>query len=157
MSIHAARAYRADDEFHSSATTNYPNHPRFQQARAAVSEPRWRGDVLGTLESLLRMPAGWNSYGSKPISWDAAMFGMILLNSLMKSDTPSPSVVPTAAGGLQLEWHLNKVDLEIHVTGPYEGDFWWHDHVTGEEASGEIKSADLQALVKPLNRVGQSA
>lgn len=133
-----------------AASTGYP---RFHRALDAATEPTWPQEVVTKITSLLRLPAGWDSYGAKAPSWDAAMFAIVVLDSVMRPDTPAPSVVPTSGGGLQLEWHVNKMDLEIHVDGPYAGEFWWRDHVSGEEKAGEINSPDLQVLLAPVARV----
>jgi hypothetical protein len=137
----------------SDATSTVVSHPRFRQTFEAVSEPKWLREVLSKLTSLLKLPAGWDSYGAPAPSWDAAMFALTVLDSVMRPSTPSPSVVPTSTGGVQLEWHINKMDIEIHVDGPYAGEFWWRDHISGKEDFGDIDSADLTALVGPIARV----
>lgn len=45
-----------------------------------------------------------------------ALVGAItVLRDAMTADTIPPAVVPTADGGLQLEWHTKGVDLEVYV------------------------------------------
>jgi hypothetical protein len=34
------------------------------------------------------------------------------------NNTPAPAVVPTVAGGVQLEWHIGCVDIEIRIQRP---------------------------------------
>jgi hypothetical protein len=41
-----------------------------------------------------------------------------VLNSIMRSDTPAPSIVPSPRGHLQAEWHIGGIDLEIEVLTP---------------------------------------
>ncbi|MBV8193882.1 MAG: hypothetical protein JOY64_29445 [Alphaproteobacteria bacterium] len=141
----------------SDATSTRLSYPRFRQSFEAVSEPKWPREVLSKLTSLLKLTDGWDSYGARAPSWDAAMFALAVLDSVMQPSTPSPSVVPTSSGGVQLEWHVNKMDLEIHVEGPYAGDYWWRDHVSGKEDFGDIDSADLTALLEPIARVAKKA
>lgn len=33
----------------------------------------------------------------------------------MQPDTPSPQIIPTAMGTIQLEWHLRGIDLEVEA------------------------------------------
>ncbi len=50
-----------------------------------------------------------------------------LLQRVMRPRTPIPQVTPSAAGGVQLEWHEKGVDLELHVTAPYQWELWFRD------------------------------
>jgi hypothetical protein len=80
------------------------------------------------------------------------MFAMNILNSVMRNRTPVPQVVPTPVGGIQLEWHEKDVDLEIHVTAPYETELWFKDHRTGAVISTELTSdlSPLQTAIQTL-------
>ena len=69
-------------------------------------------------------------------------------------ETPAPQVV-TVAGGLQLEWHTNGIDLELEfeprgrVLLVFE-----EDHLTGDEFDGEYASSspEVQRAMLRLNR-----
>jgi hypothetical protein len=80
------------------------------------------------LEELMRLPAGWDSYGAPPIRPEAVSFALSVLNSIMKLQTPLPQVVPTSVGGVQLEWHEKDIDLELHISAPYNCEVLFHDH-----------------------------
>ena len=67
---------------------------------------------------LLELPPGWNSYNAKPIRKENVAFATTLLAGLMREDTPVPNIVPTAGGGVQFEWHVNGIDLEISIDAP---------------------------------------
>ena len=92
---------------------------------SAVSH--WQADVLSKVLNLADLPANWNSYGAKPLRHDTALFAMLVLENIMQGDTPLPDVVPTAGGGLQLEWHEHGVDLEINVKEPNRCEYWFED------------------------------
>ena len=73
---------------------------------------------------LLNLPAGWNSYSAKPIAPRNAIKAIRVLADLLEPATPSPIVVPTVRGGIQLEWHTNGVDIEIYIDSPESVSFF---------------------------------
>jgi len=74
--------------------------------------------------SLLELPAGWNSYSAKPIELRNASRAIQLLSEFLEPDTPSPAVIPTVRGGIQLEWHREGVNLEIYIESPDDVSFF---------------------------------
>ena len=107
--------------------------PKFGQrpsggSATTLSSPRWEKVLLREVERLTELKQGWDSYGAPPIRWDAGLFALIILHNTMLPGTPLPQIVPTSVGGIQLEWHERGVDLELHVTGPYECELWYEDH-----------------------------
>lgn len=78
-------------------------------------EPTWFNPTLEALFQLLWLPEGWNHHRGKQICPRAVLAAVTLLAQTMRSDSPPPLVVPTAPGGVQLEWHRNRVDLEITI------------------------------------------
>ena len=78
--------------------------------------PPWlTTSAVGIIRELLDLPAGWNSYGAKPVDAAAAAAALNLLVRSCKSSTPEPAIVPTNAGGTQIEWHTQGVDLELEI------------------------------------------
>lgn len=84
--------------------------------RLEGDEPAWLPSVLRTVDVLLDLPAGWNSYGAPRIDPHAVEAALRLLLATMQPNTLAPSVVPTVRGGVQLEWHASGVDLEVELT-----------------------------------------
>ena len=80
----------------------------------------WVEPTLRTLGNLLVLPAGWDSYDARTLDPSCVLAAWQLLAAVMRDDIPAPAVVPTARGGVQLEWHRNDVDLEIEVVAPRE-------------------------------------
>ncbi len=59
------------------------------------------------LNALLDLPAGWDSYGSACIDPRAVGMARAIASAL--------SAVPTVAGGIQLECHVEGFDLELEI------------------------------------------
>jgi hypothetical protein len=95
--------------------------------------PSWFMSALIEIQGLLRLGSGWDSYSARPISVRAAEGALTLLTRTMQPVTPEPSIVPMARGGIQLEWHLR--DMNIEVTVPPQGlaEAWYEDLRTGVE------------------------
>lgn len=106
-------------------------HSRFRGYETGLSQ-KWQQELLHKLISLVAQPTGWNSYGALPLRRDTAMFALEVLNSIMQPRTPMPAVVPSSTG-VQFEWHERGIDLELHITAPYEWEIWFEDH-SGQHA-----------------------
>ncbi|MFP3941452.1 MAG: hypothetical protein ACLF0P_14225 [Thermoanaerobaculia bacterium] len=65
----------------------------------------------------------------------------------MDDDTPPPSVVPTATGGVQAEWHRKGYDFEIEVLSPARFVAHFEDVESGEIESRAVVS-DLRPLIE---------
>lgn len=132
----------------SSRASNYPNIAR---ALNAEPEKKWQIEVQKSLFDFAKLSEGWDSYGAPPIGWQAGLFALSVLNDFMRPRTPIPQVVPSTAGGIQLEWHQKGVDLELHFMGPYDCELWFKDHLapTEEPLSLELTD-DFSALRRPI-------
>ncbi len=64
------------------------------------------------------LPKNWNSYGAQPICPHVAGEAVTFLLNYLSPDDPFPSIVPTARGGILLEWHEGGIDLEIDFQSP---------------------------------------
>ena len=67
------------------------------------------------------------------------------MNGMMGPAIPSPYLVPVADGGIQIEWHQNRFDIELYIAAPYECELSVHDHI-----SNEIKTFQLTSDFSPL-------
>ena len=115
----------------------------FPEAKGA---PAWLRPTTGALDSLLGLPTNWDSYGARPVSHDCATYSLEVLYSIMRDDTPPPQVVPTSGGGVQLEWHMRGIDLEIEFRTPDRGHVVYENLKTGSEWEGEIPADLTQAM-----------
>lgn len=108
----------------------------------------WITPALRTFNRLLNLPAGWDSYGANRIEIGSIEQALQILDRLMTENTPAPSIVPTADGGVQLEWHTHTVDLEIVVSPDRKPAFTFDDCISGQEHSGPV--LDDWGLLKSL-------
>jgi len=118
-----------------------PAHP---DPAVQPSPPDWLPQTESALQELLELPANWDSYGARPIRAEVVAEAVDLLHKIVQPGTPQPAVVPTARGGLQLEWHIGGIDLEIEFEQP--GRF----HVSYEEPIEDVElEADLTLTDHP--------
>jgi hypothetical protein len=160
MSAAANRIFDAEPA-KSASTTSMAAKPRsqysnFRQAFNSEPERKWQIEVQNKLLEYVNLSDGWNSYGAPPVTWDAGMFALNLLNDVMRPRTPIPQVVPTSVGGVQLEWHEKGIDLELHITAPFQCELWFQDLQTPGSPSLTIDlTNDFSALLKPIELLTQ--
>jgi hypothetical protein len=150
-------AMRNQDSFvRGEATTTAKRDETFQNFRNAYNaEPQrqWEVEVIRRLVGLLDLPEGWDSYGAARIKKDAGMFALEILQKVMRPRTPMPQIVPTAAGGIQIEWHEKGIDLEIDVLGPYECELWYRDQQSQQAPVSTVFSNDFSLLRDPIGQL----
>lgn len=97
------------------------------QAGRQVTRPvdrHWWHSVEARLQELIRLEDGWDGYAGQPVNFGNAVFALRVLESTCKSETPPPEIVPGTSGDLQLEWHLPKGEIELHVHAPNDVSAW---------------------------------
>lgn len=109
--------------------------------------------TVNELIELLELPGGWNSYNAKPIKKENVTFAVGLLAKLMRANTPAPQVVPKVRGGVQLEWHMRGIDIEIAIDSPEEASFFAEDHRSKQERVEE--ELDEQILGEWIHRISE--
>jgi hypothetical protein len=67
-----------------------------------------------------------------------------------RDDTPAPSVVPGADGGIYFVWHKNGYDAEICVTET-EADIWARQRATGDEWASPLPDHDQMCIPHVLD------
>jgi hypothetical protein len=140
------------DDTTGATSQRVANYPNFARSFDTEPERKWQTEVQKHLLRYAKLPHGWDSYNAKPIGWDAGLFALSILSDFMRPRTPIPQVVPSTAGGVQLEWHQKGVDLELHVTGPYQCEIWFKDHRTPNDPPLALDlTDDYSALRKPFD------
>lgn len=97
--------------------------------------PEW---LHGTVEAIRRMSdleRGWDSYGARRIENHAILRALVFILNYVSLG--APHVAPTSKGGVQVEWNLPAVELEIEfdqsgIVGAYVEDL---SRNTGRELS----------------------
>jgi len=138
-------------------TRSIPAPPEVQDASSSESEPRWWPSVLRSIERLLALPPGWDSYGAPRISRDVLTSALQVLCWAAKESTPPPWIVPTGRGGVQLEWHEHQLDIEVYVEpGDPTVGLFVEDHL--ENTTSELLIlADVKALSQALELLASRA
>ncbi len=121
-------------------------------ATLAGQPAEWVPEVLSRLRALAVLDEGWDGHSALRISPTIVEIAMQLLRRVMLRDTPAPEIVPTVRGGLQLEWHVTDVDVELEVVSPGRYVLSFEDRVSGREFDIEL-DANLSALADAVRRV----
>lgn len=101
-------------------------------------EPVWLRPALDRFSEILQLPENWNSYGARRIELTSVAYALGVLSETMLVATPAPSIVPTSPGGVQLEWHMRGIDLEVEVSPAGRVTAAWEDAVDRSEWEDEL-------------------
>jgi hypothetical protein len=117
------------------------------------ARPQWISDVSKTIQGFVDLPENWNSYGAKRVQPELAEAAIRLLPKVIQSGTPKPEVVPTTAGGVQIEWHVGGIDLEIKILTQDKINVSFEESASGQEWSRELSLADLDVLIPTVSKI----
>lgn len=96
------------------AVTSVASPPRdWIEADTAITSYQW---FLPTIKSMLRltlMPAGWDSRSARQIERGTIERAILVLAGVLGGRSARPAIVPTVEGGVQAEWHMNALNIEI--------------------------------------------
>jgi len=88
--------------------------------------------VVARLNQLIALQPGWDGSNAQPITEDAVMAALEVLNDIALERAPLPDISPGIDGGLLFEWRRDGFELEVWVdaagavTVTYEhGDSSW--------------------------------
>ena len=117
------------------------------------SAPETLGPAVDRAIGLLQLPRGWNSHNAERVAETAVRRTIEFLMEYLVSDVPAPVVVPTVRGGLQLEWHRNGVDIEVHFSADGDAVLVAEDGTTGKSVETDVVGHESQVR-RWLRRVG---
>ena len=86
-----------------------------------ITDSTWLRPTIEKLNELLSLEEDWDSYGGKRIREDCVIAAIRLLMDCMGDSSIMPLIVPGPKGTIQLEWHLNDIELEIECLGKVRG------------------------------------
>jgi hypothetical protein len=115
----------------------------------SAAQPAWVAPTTEALRKLSLLGDNWDTYGAPRIDSMTLGSALGLLRVLMQNDTPAPSVVPTSRGGVQLEWHVKGIDLEVEFLTPTDLHVIFEDQRTGTEWEADMPS-DISRLAEVI-------
>jgi len=118
--------------------------------------PEWLPQTEEAIRELATLPPNWNSYGARAVQSLVVPSAIELLRDIVRSDTPRPSVGPTARGGVQLEWHTCGIDLEIELDLP-NGIHVLYEDSAGEEEWELTPGSSRERLASLMSRFSRPA
>jgi len=116
-------------------------------------EPTWLYATLHAFKRVAELKDGWDGYGNSAPTDEAIFRALATVVNLLGQESPSPEVVATSSGAVQLEWHEGGMDLEIvasraGVLSAYhslaDGTDWEVDRV------GPVELRRLAAILRAL-------
>lgn len=87
--------------------------------------PPWLRKIDRRISDLMSLAPGWDGEGSVPVSCETALGAWQFVLSHVAHETPEPQIVPTSSGGLQFEWHLLGITLELRFDPNEEASFYY--------------------------------
>jgi hypothetical protein len=91
----------------------------------------WLRSAVQRIENLTTLARDWNSYGSHPVTAEAALAAVRFLLDTAYRELGAPAIVPLPDGGVQVEWHRGGLDVEIAFSEDEPG-IYVEDHETGQ-------------------------
>ena len=119
-------------------------------------EPDWLLPTFNTFQKLCDLEPNWDSYGALKIDTKSLEAALIFLIDFLPINAPTPAIVPTPSGNIQIEWHERKIDFEIEIRPHGVHDYYFHDIQKNVEVEKEFTGnfAPLREHIETL--VGRS-
>lgn len=132
-----------------SAKQNYENIFSLGSDRS----PSCLRDAILKYNSLLKLPENWDGHCGKSISVGTFLFAMKMLEDICSDPQDvKPQLVPLSYGGIQLEFHSERGDLEIEIERQNRFNVYFEDARTQEECefAGRNDFREIEALLRRL-------
>lgn len=129
----------------------------FSSRRATSPSRDYLKSVIDRLDELCSLEAGWDGYVAPPVSFSNANFALSMLASAWPPDAPEPQIVPGSGGDLQVEWHSDATDIELHVRGPYNVRAWRFVQGGGEDGEELHLTTDFKVVAGWLAELSEAS
>jgi hypothetical protein len=96
----------------------------------------WIEPVVERFDELVALPPDWDHHGANAIDPRDLLSVFRFLRDVMQPNTPPPAVVPISGGGVQLEWHLGGLDVEVSVVDQGAAELYLYDIGADREWEG---------------------
>jgi hypothetical protein len=117
-------------------------------ATITATSSTWLLEVENRMLELLELRAGWDTYEAPPIDSHYVAVATEVVHELARIGVAvAPAVVPTPRGGVQLEWHVADLGLEISIDHDggrllvVDDAYDFEDDVTGPGAERALQHA----------------
>jgi hypothetical protein len=118
-----------------------------------TQRPPWMDDAAQRLQAVVDLPENWDSYGARRVSISTALDSLQLLARLYDLGLPGPAILPTASGGVQLEWSVDGLELELVLDPNGNMLAMFDDPARGEAWERELPPRDLGPIGSALRRL----
>lgn len=115
--------------------------------------PAWLDTAAPKLLTLMALEENWDSYGGRALLPATARQALQLLARLCDLGLPAPRLVPTAPGGVQFEWDVEGVELELELAPGGAMMAIFDDRDRGESWERELAPTDLVPIEGALLRL----
>lgn len=115
--------------------------------------PAWLARTVRAIHELRLLGPNWDTRGASALDETAMLLALELLHGAASHDTPPPDVVPTVVGGIQLEWHRSRMDIELDVSPDLRAGLYWLDRESGREWEGPLtlrRPRELAEVIEEL-------
>lgn len=104
------------------------------------------------LAELTKLLHGWDSYEGKPTERTVADKASEWFSAVFEPELPAPQVVPCGDGGVQLEWHIGGLHVEVYFHTDSSIEYWFENDVTGQTGEGELPdgNAEIKSALSSL-------
>jgi hypothetical protein len=91
------------------------------------------------------------------VSFSNAHFAASMLVSACPLETPEPQIVPGPNADLQIEWHTETTDIELHVNAPYDVDAWRLKHATPDQEEEVHLERDFSIVARWIAELAEDS
>jgi len=96
----------------------------------------WKRALESRFDELRNLELNWDGYGGEPLDPKVEQTCKQILSEIHLSEVSAPDLMPGSDGSVQIEWHENKCDLEIHILKSQQIFVYFNDHL--KEGSDEL-------------------
>ncbi len=108
----------------------------------------WLVPVAENVQRLLWYEKDWDSHGARPLNQTVVQEAFSILSRIMTDEYPVPRLSPTPSGGIQMEWRIPKVLLQIEVESDGIISAYFSDTRPGATLDWEADSIEELALLQ---------
>ncbi len=123
--------------------------------------PNWLGEVATRLSELEQLADGWDGHGALAPTSDVLVDSFSEFGSIIPSVAPEPAIFPTTVGGVQFEWTVGDIHVELEYlpggvvdgwAGDSHGQECWHGAMAeiGSAVSPWLERLSRFVLVRDL-------